>query len=556
MTGSIGQEADLNWSPGSDFIAFGQTRAGSFDVMVMPVAGGVAEVRADGPGTEAGPRWSPDGKYLAYLSSSEPGSPVFLVPPHGGNPRRLISTDIRTLDIDTISWAMGDRPWSSDGKTLLVSRVTKSGQTTVWRVDRDNGDAVQMTFPPPGSEDLSPSHSFDGAHIAFQRRRNGKGVLMTMPSSGGEPQVLLEDRFDNTAPAWRPDNRHILFISARGGEDGGANIWEIDTGGGLPRQLTFDTRRVISVSVSADNRVAYVLFWHDTSLMAVDVETGEIRQLNAHPEDNYGARFSPYSASIAYHSTRTGNSEIWLFHTDGRQETQITDNGSWDMYPDWSPDGDRMLFVSDREGARFRLFTVNRDGGGERLLVDKAIKLNSQIAPVIGSLASRWSPDGERIAFLAEGEAVTGLWIVGADGEDARVVIDNAIEFDWYLDSRRGIFARHHGGQSELVAVDLETGREQSLFVGPFLEIDVAPNGSAVAFCFGDGHMAMGLAVLRLEESSEPEGLPRAAGEPQYVVSTSGTWHVHNGGWSPDSKHLVYTRDLDYGDIYELVERR
>jgi hypothetical protein len=103
-------------------------------------------------------------------------------------------------------------------------------------------------------------------------------------------------------------------------------------------------------------------------------------------------------------------------------------------------------------------------------------------------------------------------------------------------------------------AVDLETGEERSLFVGPLIEMDVAPDGSAVSFCLGQGHMAMGLAVLELEQSSD--GLPRAVGEPRYVVPTTGTWHVHNGGWSADSKQIIYTRDMDYGDIFELVEKK
>ena len=68
--------------------------------------------------------------------------------------------------------------------------------------------------------------------------------------------------------------------------------------------------------------------------------------------------------------------------------------------------------------------------------------------------------------------------------------------------------------------------------------------------------MAMGLAVLRLELPPDPDGLPRALGKPEYVVRPQGTWHVHNGGWSPDSKSLVYTQDKDYSDIYELVERQ
>jgi len=555
ITGTIGQEMDINWSPESVFLAFGQTREGSVDVMVQPVAGGEAVLRVGGPGTETAPRWSPDGKYLAYVSSSEPGNPVFLIPPHGGAPRKLISTDIRTLDLDKMGSAMGDHPWSADSRALLVSRVDASGRTAVYRVDRDNGDAEQLTFPPAGSVDLNPSYSFDGERIVFQRRSNGKGALLMMPAAGGDPQVLLADEFDNIDPAWRPDNRHVLFISDRRGSSG-ADVFEIDVTGGLPRQLTFETNRVYSVSVSADNRVAYAPFWHDTFLFTVDVGSGERHQLNSHSKDNFGARFSPDGRSVAYHSTRTGNSEIWMNHLDGRPETQITDNDSWDLYPDWSPDGERMIFVSDRDGGLFKIFIANSDGGGGRLLVDKPITLDSQYAPVVGSLVSRWSPDGERIAFLADGDKALALWTVGADGEGARKVLDNATGFDWYRDSRHGIYSRHHGSESEMVAVDLETGEEQSIFVGPFIEMDIAPDGSAVAFCYGRGHMAMGLAVLKLEPPSEPGGLPRAVGEPEYVVATTGTWHVHNGGWSADSKQLVYTRDMDYGDIFELVERR
>jgi Tol biopolymer transport system component/predicted Ser/Thr protein kinase len=555
ITGTIGQEMSINWSPESVFMAFAQIREGSVDVMVQPVTGGEAVLRAGGPGSETSPHWSPDGKYLAYVSSSEPGTPVFLVPSHGGAPRKLISTNIRTLDLATIGSAMGDHPWSADSKDLLVSRADASGKTAIYRVDRDTGDAEQLTFPTPGRVDLSPSYSYDGERIVFQRRSNGKGALLMMPAAGGDPQVLLADEFDNTSPAWRPDNRHVLFLSDRRGSSG-SDVFEIDVTGGLPRQLTFETNRVFSVSVSADNRVAYSPFWHDTFLFTVDVSSGERRQLNSHSKDNFGARFSPDGRSVAYHSTRTGNSEVWLNHLDGRPETQITDNGSWDLYPDWSPDGERMIFVSDRDGGLFKIFIANSDGGGERLLVDKPITLDSQYAPVIGALVSRWSPDGELIAFLAEGEGNTALWTVGADGEGARRVLENATGFDWYLDSRHGIFSRHHGSESEMVAIDLETGQEQSLFVGPFIELDVAPDGSAVAFCFGQGHMAMGLAVLELEPPSDPEGLPRAVGEPEYVVRTEGTWHAHNGGWSADSKQLVYTRDMDYGDIFELVERR
>jgi Tol biopolymer transport system component len=555
ITSTIGQEADINWSPESEFIAYGQIRSGSFDVMVQPVAGGEAVVRASGPGTETTPRWSPDGKYLAYVSSSEQGSPVFLVPPHGGAPRKLISTNFRTLDVDMFSRSMGDRPWTADGLTLLVSRVDALGHTAIYRVNRDNGEAEQLTFPPPGSTDQGATYSFDGQQIVFQRRSDSKGALLTMPAAGGDPQGLLADGFDNLAPAWRPDDHHIVFLSNRRGE-GGSDVWEIDVNSGSLRQLTFETNRVMYVSVSADDRVAYVPFWHDTFLFAVDLMTGKRRQLTSHTKDNFGARFSPDGQTLAYHSTHTGTSEIWLHYLDGQQETRITDHESWDLYPDWSPDGRHLVFVSDRQDSRYKIFIVNSDGGGERLLIDQPISFYSPLLPVNANLVSRWSPDGEQIAFLVGAKDSTTLWTVQADGEGARKILENATGFDWYRDNRHGLYTRRHGSESEIVAVDLETGEEQSLFVGPLTEMDVAPDGSAVAFCSGRGHMAMGLAVLKLEPPSEPGGLPRAVGEPEYVVSTEGTWHVHNGGWSADSKSIVYTQDKDYGDIYELVERR
>ena len=66
----------------------------------------------------------------------------------------------------------------------------------------------------------------------------------------------------------------------------------------------------------------------------------------------------------------------------------------------------------------------------------------------------------------------------------------------------------------------------------------------------------MGLASLRLEPPAAPDGLPLPLGEPEYLVPVEDLWHVHNGGWSADSKTVVYTQDTDFADIYELVARR
>ena len=151
-------------------------------------------------------------------------------------------------------------------------------------------------------------------------------------------------------------------------------------------------------------------------------------------------------------------------------------------------------------------------------------------------------------------ESHLGREHLGPDGNDARAMQPYVGLFDWYLDDRRGIYGTSHGTEVELVAVDFETGKTRSLVVGPILELDVAPDGSAVALAMGPGHISLGLALLRLEPSAA-DGLPRVVGEPEVLVEAEGTWHIHLGGWSADAKSIAFTRDQDYGDIFELVER-
>jgi serine/threonine protein kinase len=554
VTASTALDFSPSWSFDGNYIAFSRMTSGNQDIYVTPVDGGNPVVRAPGPGDQVTPRWSPDGGLLAYVSTQKPGTPVFLIPPDGGTPRELIQTNLPALDY-RVEWAMGQRPWSADGKTLLVSRATETARVAVHRVTMATREAEQITFPPAGSDDYGPSYSFDGQRIAFRRQTQTGTALMSIPVEGGEAEDLYREE-PVTSFAWRPDNRHVVVELGGTVALSSSNLYDIDLASGRKEQLTSGTGLANSPSVSADNRLVYTAQpAHDTFLYLVEVETGKREQITSHSRDNGGARFGPDGRTIAYASDRTGDQEIWLHYLDGRPEKQFTDRRSGDdRAPEWSPDGQRLVFLSDRDGAVLRLFIANADGGGgARPLVDQAITPGLGGASIFEPV-SRWSPDGESIAYRVVGAEGNELWTVGPDGLGARKRLDGATGFDWYRGSRQVVVTRRRGSETELSAVDLESGREQTLFVGALQEIDVAPDGSAVAFCYGRGHYSMGLAVLKLEPPSDPDGLPTPVGEPEYVVRTEGSWHVHNGGWSPDSKYLVYTQDRDYGDLYELVE--
>ena len=282
VTATSSWDASPNWSPDGKFIAFTRMQSGDTDIYIKPIDGGEAVVCAGGPGTQSTPRWTPDGRYLAYISTHQPGTSVFLIPVDGGTPRELIATNSPTLEFG--SSPMGDRPWSSDGQTLLVSMPTDTLRSAIYRVDRSTRRAEQMTFPPVGSSDLTATYSFDGKRILFNRQIDGGESPMIMPAEGGDPEFLIRDEFSYEDMAWRPDNRRIVFQARRGGAY--KNLFEIDVVTRKIAQLTFGTKDANGFSVSLEDRIVYSPFWHDQFLHVVDVGTGEREQITAHAQNN------------------------------------------------------------------------------------------------------------------------------------------------------------------------------------------------------------------------------------------------------------------------------
>ena len=130
--------------------------------------------------------------------------------------------------------------------------------------------------------------------------------------------------------------------------------------------------------------------------------------------------------------------------------------------------------------------------------------------------------------------------------------------FGWYLDREHVVYtptARDSAGRMEMRVVNFRTGKEDVLLEEPHTELIVAQDGTAVAYCRAASHFAMQLYYLKLRPPSTEsvDGLPTPEGQP--VQLTDGNYHVHNGGWSPDGKEIVYTRVIDEGNI-NVIEPR
>ncbi|MDH4037258.1 MAG: hypothetical protein OEX18_08225 [Candidatus Krumholzibacteria bacterium] len=243
---------------------------------------------------------------------------------------------------------------------------------------------------------------------------------------------------------------------------------------------------------------------------------------------------------MAYSSSRTGNAEIWVIDRQTGSERQLTNRPAGDFNSCWSPDGREIAFASDQDGD-YRLWVVAADGGALRMPGNNRITGNGPL----------WAPDGSSIGIISNAESGNALFLVDPKDGTSRKVLDHVKAFDWYRDANHVVYSPEGPG-SEMRVGNLETGESSLLLSAPFTEFRVAPDGSGVDYCTAQSHSNMNLVLLPLSPPTGAGGLPRPAGPPHALTDGRGEWHVHNGGWSPDSKQVIYTRDTDTGDIYVL----
>lgn len=161
--------------------------------------------------------------------------------------------------------------------------------------------------------------------------------------------------------------------------------------------------------------------------------------------------WSPDGARIAFQSNRSGDFEIWVVNVDGSNLTRLTNSDGLDLHPSWSPDGRRIVFASARNGNMFssagtlQLYAMDADGGNVVRLTSNA---RSDYAP-------EWSPDGRRITFLSDREGPPEVYIMNADGSGQASLTAHLPK----ARRERGNPHWNHDGQRILFDSDLGTDR-------------------------------------------------------------------------------------------------
>jgi Tol biopolymer transport system component len=216
------------------------------------------------------------------------------------------------------------------------------------------------------------------------------------------------------------------------------------------------------------------------------VDVGRSLQLNVSHFPTCCHMWSPDHTQRALLISDNSTSSINLFVSDANGENvrQLThSSGQINTSPVWSPDGERIAFVSTRSGQQ-DIYVVDVQSGVERRLTYIAVSANNPV----------WSPDGQQIAFTTYAGGSRSIWIVNADGNNLYRLptrTSEAISPTWSPDGEQIAFSSWDTTASNIYAIRVDGSDERQLthFSGyqegwyPSWSLD----GSQIAFLWRQG---------------------------------------------------------------------
>lgn len=270
-----------------------------------------------------------------------------------------------------------------------------------------------------------PVWSPDGTQIAFINNKIGvenknsiNFEVFTMNADGSNKVRRTFNTAFESDISWSPNGDKLAVKSYRDEND---EVYIIDLKTGNQTNISNSTEREGDPTWSKNGSTIYFQSDRDNEkgeLYEYSIDSTTIKRITHNNFSEYGAIRSPDQQKIAFVSNRDGDDDIYIMNVTDSSVTQLTNNELNDWYPQWSPEGEKLLFTyGDWETDIWELRIINTDGTGQETLIKQVDSGNAS-----------WHKDGNKIAFGSARLGAGEIFIFNMETKKEVQVTNNLIE--------------------------------------------------------------------------------------------------------------------------------